>query len=138
MSHAINKIDSHYNTKTAWHGKTGIPMYIKEKQLKKELAEIIFNYSKGITEDMIDEEAEKPYGTITLGISVIQINDKEKLRIESWNYQSGDNSYRGEAYCHRDWGVSSVSQKCSLEDAQEIAKCLLAEALDNAYSHYAH
>ena len=76
MSHAINKIDSHYNTKTAWHGKTGIPMYIKEKQLKKELAEIIFNYSKGITEDMIDEEAEKPYGTITLGISVIQMIKK--------------------------------------------------------------
>lgn len=48
----------------------------------------------------------------------------------SWDYQTGDNSYTGGAYCHAHWGVISLYRRSnSRELAKDIAEQIAGSAL---------
>ena len=42
----------------------------------------------------------------------------------SWNYQTGDNSYSGGAYLHRDWAVVTLTRE---SDPKEVAEQIIEE-----------
>lgn len=65
---------------------------------------------------------ETPGMMVTVGVTV---EDDGTL---SWNYQTGDNSFSGGAYCHATWGIGYLHRDT---DPEEFADSITADVADN-------
>ena len=79
----------------------------------KELTCLLEAVQPQISDECIDEDGQA-YIQVTIGASIDG----------SWDYQTGDNSFTGAAYRHRDWGVTGIYKD---SDCQELARYLLED-----------
>ena len=85
---------------------------------KAELIDVIVDVQQQIQDDYrAFEEDEEPGIQLTIGV-----NDSG-----DWNYQTGDNSFTGNAYGYPDWGVVGVYRD---SDPDEIAEDILSQLTD--------
>jgi hypothetical protein len=76
-----------------------------------ELTNLLEGIKPQICEECIDEDGQA-YIEVTIGVSIDG----------SWDYQTGDNSFSGAAYRHKDWGVTYIYAD---SDCEELAQNLL-------------
>lgn len=72
------------------------------------------------------EEDNEPGMSLTIGFT-----PETEEHDASWHYQTGDNSFSGGAYFHRNWGVVSIYRD---SDALELAEDL-AEQIGEALAY---
>lgn len=88
-----------------------------EKQLNGLLPiweELIESIKPDIEDDFKEFEDDEPSICLTIGFTP----ESEKKDC-AWHYQTGDNSYSGGAYFHRNWGIVSIYRD---SDAKELAE----------------
>lgn len=86
----------------------------------EELACLIRAIKSDICDDYKEEEDDTPSICLTIGASYD----------ESWDYQTGDNSYSGGAYGHPFWGVGYVTRDCN---SRELAKEIIEDCRSQVY-----
>lgn len=82
------------------------------KELKKDIHDDYRAY-----ESFGDDEDTVPSMLLTVGWSIDG----------SWDYQTGDNSYNGGAYCHKHWGVVAIYRRSNSEELARDIRAQLAE-----------
>lgn len=83
------------------------------------LTPIIKHLKKQIDDDYIAEGDTLPSIDITIGYTP-RTEDRDEL----WDYQSGDNSFIGDAYGHSIWAVATIYRR---SNSTEIAKELILD-----------
>jgi hypothetical protein len=86
--------------------------------LKKLIELNIGNWQSYLDESQSSEDLDQPDGQLTIGL-----NDKG----DEWNYQTGDNSFTGGAYCFAHWAVVYFYKDTESEDLFEE----LTEEIEN-------
>ncbi len=92
---------------------------IKKMITPAEISKLLKNIQKFITDD--NRASDDPEDT-TPGIQITVATTTG----ESWDYQTGDNSYSGGAYCHPHWSVQSIYKDT---DCDALAETIVDELL---------
>jgi hypothetical protein len=90
----------------------------------KELSTTIKSLKKYIFDECIQEDDTLPSIDITIGYTP-RTEDEQ----ESWDYQSGDNSFTGDAYRHPIWAVATIYRR---SNSRELAKELNIDLGNNS------
>jgi hypothetical protein len=93
---------------------------INEKEavrFRNQVCELLKSLKKDIGDEYRShEEATVPSMCVTLGVDV-----DEKGEVRGWNYQTGDNSYTGGAYCYQVWAVLDLDRRSNCKNLAEEA-----------------
>lgn len=88
---------------------------------RKKIRDVLIELKKYITdESRASEEDELPSILVTVGADS-----------RGWNYQIGDNSYKGDAYGYLDWGVASLYRR---SNCREVADDIFNQLEEQFYS----
>ena len=93
-------------------------------RFRNQITELLKSLKKDIQKDYRSyEEATVPSMLVTLGVDV-----DEKGEVRGWNYQTGDNSYTGGAYCYQVWAVIDLDRRSNCKTLAEDAICQINSA----------
>jgi hypothetical protein len=81
----------------------------------KDLSAIIRSIKPHIQDNYIEETGGIPFIQLTIGCGP-----------DGWNYQTGDNSFTGGAYCFPFWGVGYVTRRCN---SRALARDIIGDAM---------
>lgn len=90
----------------------------------KELASLLISLKPTIQDDYrssgcdFDNEQTTPDMDVTIGWTPED---------GSWDYQTGDNSFTGGAYCHPHWGVVTLNRR---SNSRDLAKDIIDQLAD--------
>jgi len=84
-----------------------------------ELSELFKSLKSWITDDMIDPDSDSK-------IPIMQVTIGSDLD-GNWSYQTGDNSFTGEAYHYRFWGVVYLTRR---SNSRELAREVINQLSD--------
>lgn len=100
--------------------------FAQAESLIPEITKLFKQLKKQIRDDYRasgDDDNDIPGMQVTIGFTPAKefnpLYPNENLNDFSWHYQTGDNSYSGGAYGHRNWGVVSLYRR---SNSRELAK----------------
>jgi len=85
----------------------------------RELAELIVDLKKTISNDYRGAYSDPDDTTPSMDLTIGWTPDSGE-----WDYQTGDNSYSGGAYCHPVWAVTTIDRR---SNSREVARELIAQ-----------
>ena len=94
----------------------------KEKAMAREIASLLVDLKKQIDDDF--RASDDPEDN-TPGMQVTVSTDD----MQSWNYQTGDNSYSGACYGDRHWSVIYLYRRSNCKELAQDAVNALADAV---------
>lgn len=98
-------------------------------KLEREVCSLLKALKREIGDDYRasdDPHDNTPGMQVTIGATV---NDDGSL---SWDYQTGDNSYSGGAYCHKNWGVIYLYRRSNCHELAHDAVNEIADSISQS------